>query len=240
MKGILLAFCLVISGVAGYAQKFLISDKNAEMRTVPAFTAIDASSAIDIYISQGDESGVAVSSIDKKVTERIRTEVKDGVLKIWFEGKGWTDWRSDRKMKAYVSVKSLAMIKASGACDVSIMGVLKSDQLNIELGGASDMSGELECKELTMNLNGASDTRLKGKIGKLSAKVSGASSVKGWDLTADYCEIDANGASSINVVVNKEISAKAGGASDIKIRGEGLIRDMKSSGASSISRKEGK
>ena len=239
MKKVLLVLGFVLTVVAGQAQKFQINDKNAELRSVGAFTAIEASSAIDIYISQGDETGVAVSSIEKKVTDRIRTEVKDGVLKIWFDGKGWNDWKGDRKMKAYVSVKNLTMIKASGACDVSIMGVLRQDVLNIQLGGASDMAGELECRELTLNLNGASDTRLKGKIGKLAASVGGASSVKGWDLVTDYCEVDANGASSINVVVNKEISAKASGASDIKIRGAGLIRDMKSSGASSISRKDG-
>ncbi len=239
MKKVLFVLGFVLTVVAGQAQKFQINDKNAELRSVGAFTAIEASSAIDIYISQGDETGVAVSSIEKKVTDRIRTEVKDGVLKIWFDGKGWNDWKGDRKMKAYVSVKNLTMIKASGACDVSIMGVLRQDVLNIQLGGASDMAGELECRELTLNLNGASDTRLKGKIGKLAANVGGASSVKGWDLVTDYCEVDANGASSINVVVNKEISAKASGASDIKIRGAGLIRDMKSSGASSISRKDG-
>ncbi|KYP14670.1 head GIN domain-containing protein [Flavihumibacter sp. CACIAM 22H1] len=237
MKKIVVGVLLVLTAMAGQAQKYLINDKNAEMRTVPTFTAIDASSAIDVYISQGDESGVAVSSSDKKLTEQIRTEVKDGVLKIWFASQGWKDWRSDRKMKAYISVKDLSMIKASGACDISIMGVLKSNQLNVELNGASDMTGEVDCNELTMNLNGASDIRLKGKVGKLAAKISGASSVKGWDLTADYCELDANGASSINVVVNKEISAKAGGASDIRIKGEGLIKDMKSSGASSITRK---
>lgn len=240
MKAFFFAAALLLAGITTQAQKFLINDKNAEMRTVPAFTGIEASSAIDIYISQGDELGVAVSSSDKKVTDRIRTEVQNGVLKIWFDGKGWKDWRGDRKMKAYVSVKDLSMIKANGACDVSIMGVLTVDRLSIELNGASDMSGELVCKDLSMNLNGASDTRLKGKIGQLSAKLSGASSVKGWDLVTDYCQVDANGASSINVVVNKEISAIASGASDIKIRGEGLIKDMKSSGASSISRKEGK
>ncbi len=239
MKKYLVLLGLVSMAMAVQAQKFLINDQNAEMRHVGSFTAIDASSAIDIYISQGDEYGVAVSSEGKKVNDRIRTEVKNGVLKIWFDGKGWSDWRTDRKMKAYVSVTTLSMVKANGACDINLMGVLKQEKLNIELGGASDMKGELDCGELTMNIHGASDTRLKGKVGSLSAKVGGASSIKGWDLVSDYCEVDASGASSINVVVNKEISAKASGASDIRIRGEGLIKDMKSSGASSISRKDG-
>jgi hypothetical protein len=239
MKVYLIAVAVLLTGINARAQKFLINDKNAEMRTVAAFSSIEVSSAISLYISQGDEVGVAVSSNTKDATDRIRTEVKDGVLKIWFDGRGW-NLRGDRKMKAYVSVNDLSSIKASGACDVSIMGVLKVNRLNVELNGASDMTGQMECKELSLNLTGASDLKLKGNIGNLSAKLSGASSVKGWDLVTDFCEVNASGASAFNVVVNKEISAIASGASDIKIRGEGLIRDMKSSGASSISRKEGR
>ncbi|HEY8398973.1 MAG TPA: head GIN domain-containing protein [Flavihumibacter sp.] len=239
MKAYLIAVAVLLTGINARAQKFLINDKNAEMRTVAAFSSIEVSSAISLYISQGDEVGVAVSSNTKDATDRIRTEVKDGVLKIWFDGRGW-NLRGDRKMKAYVSVNDLSSIKASGACDVSIMGVLKVNRLNVELNGASDMTGQMECKELSLNLTGASDLKLKGNIGNLSAKLSGASSVKGWDLVTDFCEVNASGASAFNVVVNKEISAIASGASDIKIRGEGLIRDMKSSGASSISRKEGR
>jgi hypothetical protein len=239
MKAYLIAVAVLLTGISARAQKFLINDKNAEMRTVAAFSSIEVSSAISLYISQGDEVGVAVSSNTKDATDRIRTEVKDGVLKIWFDGRGW-NLRGDRKMKAYVSVNDLSSIKASGACDVSIMGVLKVNRLNVELNGASDMTGQMECKELSLNLTGASDLKLKGNIGNLSAKLSGASSVKGWDLVTDFCEVNASGASAFNVVVNKEISAIASGASDIKIRGEGLIRDMKSSGASSISRKEGR
>lgn len=238
MKRFLLAMLVLATVANAKAQKFIINDRDAELRSVGSFTGVKASSAIDIYISQGDETGVAVSATEQKVKDRIKTEVKDGVLNIWFDGKGWSDWRGNKHMKVYVSVKEINMIKADGACDVKLMGKLKADKLNVDMGGASDISGELECRELDMNLSGASDTKLKGSIGKVSVKLSGASSVKGWDLVTDYCEVDASGASSINVVVNKEMSLKASGASDINYKGSGLIREMKSSGASSISRKD--
>ena len=131
------------------------------------------------------------------------------------------------------------MIKADGACDVELMGRIKSDKLSIDLGGASDISGELECNSLDMDVSGASDTKLKGNAGSISVKLSGASSIKGWDLVSDYVDIDASGASSANVIVNKELKVNASGASDINYRGAGVIREMKSSGASSISKKDG-
>ena len=221
-----------------HAQRFIVQDPHAELRSVGGFTGIKASSAMDIFISQGDETGVAVSATEQKVKERIKTEVKEGVLHISFDGKGWNDWRGNKQMKVYVSVKSLHMIQADGACDIKLIGRIRADKMNVDLGGASDLSGELECRELEMNLGGASDTKLKGSIGKVSVKLSGASSMKGWDLVTDYGDIDAHGASSINLVVNKEMNLRAGGASDINYKGSGLIREMKSSGASSIKRKD--
>lgn len=239
MKRIVAFLFLLAAAQVTKAQKYIISDGNAVIRNVPAFTGVKVSSAIDLYISQGDQTGVAVSASDSKVKDRIRTEVKDGVLHIWFDGKGWNDWRGNKHMKAYVSVKEVKMIKAEGACDVKLMGMIKSDKLSIDLGGASDISGELECNSLEMDVSGASDTKLKGNVGSISVKLSGASSIKGWDLVSDYVDIDASGASSANVIVNKEMKVNASGASDINYRGSGVIREMKTSGASSISKKDG-
>ena len=66
---------------------------------------------------------------------------------------------------------------------------------------------------------------------------SGASDVKGYDLVTDECTAKASGASDINITVNKVISANASGASDIYFKGEALIKDMHSSGASTVGRK---
>jgi hypothetical protein len=238
MKKIIFSLIALVVGFAAQAQKFVVNDANAEMRTTGSFTGVRVNSAIDLYISQGDQTGVAVSASETKVRDRIRTEVKDGVLHIWFDSKGWNDWRGNKHMKAYVSVKELNLIKADGACDVELMGRIKSDKLSVDLGGASDISGELECSSLDMSVSGASDSKLKGNVGTISIKLSGASSLKGWDLVTDYVDIDASGASSINVVVNKEMKVKASGASDINYKGTGVIREMKTSGASSINKKD--
>jgi len=228
---------LLLAMTAVRAQKFVISDANAQLRPAAAFTGVRVSSAIDLYLSQGDETGVAVSAEDPAVRDRIKTEVKDGELRIWFDGQNWKNWRSTRKMKAYVSIKTIESLKADGASDIKLMGRIKADKLSVDLNGASDMTGELDCNKLDMDLSGASDLTITGNIGAASMRLGGASSVKGWGLATDYCEIDAGGASSANVIVNKELSVKAGGASDVRYKGNGVIKEMKTSGASSVSKK---
>jgi len=71
----------------------------------------------------------------------------------------------------------------------------------------------------------------------LSVEASGASDFKGFDMTTNYCTAEASGASSVNITVNKELNAKASGASSVRFKGEGLIRDIKTSGSSNVTRK---
>ncbi|ULQ56684.1 DUF2807 domain-containing protein [Flavihumibacter rivuli] len=239
MKKIIVLGLSLLVAVSMQAQKFIINDSNAKLRQVGSFTGVKVSSAIDTYISQGEENAVAVSASDESSRDRIRTEVKDGVLHVWFDAKGWTDWRGNKRLKAYISVREINLIKADGACDVKLMGKVKTDKLVVDLSGASDIEGELECKELNVDVSGASDIKLKGSVGNINLSASGASSLKGYDLVTDYLDVDASGASSVYITVNKEMKVKASGASDIKYKGPGVIRDMKSSGASSISRKDG-
>lgn len=78
---LLLLFVIIVS--AAFAQK-VISDPNVEKRNVSGYHAISVSGGIDLYLSQGGES-VAVSASETKYRDRIKTEVKDGVLKIWYE-----------------------------------------------------------------------------------------------------------------------------------------------------------
>ncbi len=72
---------------------------------------------------------------------------------------------------------------------------------------------------------------------QLKIDASGASDFKGYDLVTDYCDAEATGASSIQITVNKELSVRAGGASDVHYKGEAVIRYLKTSGASSVSKR---
>src|SRR5687767_15219302 len=70
-------------------------------------------------------------------------------LKIYLE-QGW-NWRT-RKLKAYVAVKSLNKLRASGGSDIIIHGELKSDKLNLGLSGGSDFTGQVRSEEHTSEL----------------------------------------------------------------------------------------
>ncbi|MBX9785695.1 MAG: DUF2807 domain-containing protein [Chitinophagaceae bacterium] len=215
----------------------VVNDKNAEVRTVNgSFHGIRVSNAIDVIIKQGNEEAVVVSASEEKYRSRIKTEVKDGILRIWFDNDGWKwTWNKDnKKLRAYVSVKNLDMLHASGACDVKIDGVLKGDQLKVNLSGASSLKGEVVYNSMNVEQSGASDSDMRGNVGSIQIQSSGASDFKGFDLISETCDAEASGASDIRITVNKDLKVNASGASDINYRGNAVISSMKSSGASSV------
>jgi len=228
-----LLFSLLVTGLitTASAQK-TINDPNAEKRNVSGFHAIEVGGGIDLYLSQGEEA-VAVSASKNEYRARIKTEVKNGVLKIWYE---WNsnlrfDW-SNHKLKAYVSFKDIDRLEGSGGSDISVDGSIKVAKLAMEVSGGSDFDGKVETGELNIQASGGSDVRISGKADRLTIDASGGSDFKGYDLASDICNVEASGGSDIQVTVNKELSANASGGSDVYYKGTGLIRDLKTSGSS--------
>ena len=212
------------------AQK-TISDANAEKRNVSGFHAIEVSGGIDLYLSQGEEA-VAVSASKTEYRDKVITEVKNGVLKIWYDWKSnfRIEWGS-HKLKAYVSIKNIDGLKASGGSDVNVEGTLKTTKLAMDISGGSDFKGKVESGDLNIEANGGSDVSISGKAVNLTLDVSGGSDFNGYDLASDICNVEASGGSDVHVTVNKELSASASGGSDVYYKGTGLIRDLKTSGS---------
>ncbi len=227
---------LLLLPVAMMAQKQVIKDEHAQPRTIGSFHAIRVSNAIDLFLSQSDEEALAVSAIRPEFRDRIKTVVEEGVLKISYDDEGkW--WKGNKKLRVYVSFKTLDRLMATGASDVVVDGTLKANNLTISMGGASDFKGTIEANSLDVTLSGASDAVVLGKVSSLKVDANGASDFKGYDLQADNCSVEASGASDIKVTVNKELNARASGASGVHYKGEGVIRDLKTSGASNVSRR---
>lgn len=236
MKKVVVIFLGCLVWTFGWAQKTVINDPNAVLRPVKGYHGIEVSSAINLYLSQGEEETVAVSARDIKWRDRIRTEVVDGILKIWLDGKGWS--MGNNKLKAYVSFTTLDKLIASGASDVYVDGVITGNKLDLELSGASDFKGAIKVGELHLDQSGASDTHITGVVTGLAViESSGASDVKGYDLVIQNCNAHASGASDIRITVNKELNANATGASSIYYKGAGVVRDVHSGGSSTVAKK---
>ncbi|MEO9145263.1 MAG: head GIN domain-containing protein [Ginsengibacter sp.] len=215
----------------------IINDKNAEVRNVGTFSGIKVSGGIDVYLSQSDDYALAVSASDDRFRDEIKTEINNGILTISYGGSSlW--YNSNRKLRAYVSFKTLESLEASGASDFIISGNFKSDDVKIRLSGACDMKGLVNIENLQLSLSGASTVKISGTVQNIKIEASGASDLKNYDLVVDNCVANLSGASDVKITVNKSLSARASGASSLYYKGNPDRRDISSSGASNISQRD--
>lgn len=233
MKKIFLSLAVFAIGIIAFAQK-TINDPNAEKRNVNGYHAIEVSNGIDLYLSQGEET-VAVSASEAKYRDHIITEVKNGVLIIRYEtNSNFNIQWGNRKLKAYVSFKNLDKLNGSGGSDIFVEGSIKVNSLSLDVSGGSDFNGKVELNDLKVDASGGSDVKISGSVQKLDIDASGGSDFKGYELTADVCNLEASGGSDIYITVNKELSAQASGGSDVYYKGNGTVKEMRSSGSSGI------
>src|SRR5882724_4554367 len=96
--GIVLIALLLFGG----ANAQQVNDPNAESREAKNYHGIDVSSAFDVYLTQSNTEAVAVSASETKYRDRIKVEVKDGILHVWYDSEG--KWgMGNKKLKAYIS-----------------------------------------------------------------------------------------------------------------------------------------
>ena len=235
MKKLLFSLVCFLSLSAFAQDTKVINDANAVQRNLnSSFTSIRVSSGIDLYITQGDEESIAVSASDQKHIDRIKTEVVNGTLKIWYDNKGIT-WKSDnRRLKAYVSFKTLEKLDAAAGSQVNVNGSINTGNFVLNVSSGAGFRGAVNATELIADVSSGASVKISGKAGKLSVDASSGANFKGYEFTVDYCNASASGGADIQVTTNKEISARASGGAGIKYKGTALIRDLKTSGGGAV------
>ena len=184
----------------------------SEAREVAGFKGVDVGGVLNVEIAAGKDFAVEVEA-DDNLLQYIRTEVRDGVLKIETS----ESIKSRNPLRVRISAPNLESVEASGASKVSLAG-LKNNSLKINTSGASKIS-------------------LEGTTSELNIDVSGASRIDAMTLKADNATVDASGASSVEVFVTGRLVSDASGASRISYDGNPTSVDKNSSGASRIQQK---
>lgn len=236
MKKLVLLLTAAAFSTGLFAQK-TVNDANAQPRTISgSFSSVKVGSAIELILTQSTEEKVVISANNDKVRDRIKAEVVNGELKIWYDN-DWgvkMNWGHNDYMRAYVSYKTLNAITASGASNVKFENAWQTTNATLKLSGASSIKADLKADKLNADLSGASQATISGTVNDLDMEASGASTFHGFELRTVNSNIEAHGASTAQVSTEKEIKVEASGASTVRYKGEAVIRDIKVSGASSV------
>lgn len=199
------------------------------------FTELEAQSAFDVTVTQGDDYAVEVT-VDTEDWERIDVRVEGKRLVLGMKDPRLFSQTSLnlRTLQATVTMPELDRLELSGAANARISGFASGDPFEADLSGASNLSGDLEAGDMWLDLAGASRVTLEGSGGNLQALASGASALELADFTVLDAALALSGASRANVNVAGQLDVDASGASNVVYTGSPELGNIDTSGASSV------
>ena len=210
------------------------------------FTRVELTHAAQGTIAQGDEYRVVIR-VNDNLIERLRvnnTTVRvegnsaqsaDGTrsgdkLKIGLENGSYSNVTLDVE----ITTPDLTGLGLSGAAHAEISGFAVAHAVNLDLSGASRLSGAINTGPLKCQLSGASRLQLSGIGDDLVARASGASSLRLGDFVCQDADIDFSGASHGTVHIQGTLDARLTGASSLTYKGNLTLGSVSTSGASTL------
>lgn len=220
-----------------FAQK-TINDANAEKRTVGSFHGIDVATGIELTLTKGTTEEVAVSASETQFRDKIVTEVRNGILRIHYETKsGAINKKNESKrLRAYVSYKSLDLLHVSTGAEANIDGVLEATTFELKANTGGLVKAEINIGTLTVDQNTGSKITLTGKVDKLEAEGDTGSKFMGENLVTNTCFVKMSTGAGIHISVDKELNVKADTGGYIKYKGNAGIREIKTNTGGYVSK----
>lgn len=196
------------------------------------FNSIEAGNAFKVDVAQAADFEVKVTA-DDNLFDQIDVRVEGETLRITMKPGSFIN----TNYRASVKLPALKRLQLSGASQASVAGVKSTEQVDLNLSGASKIEGQVEASSLKLDLSGASQATLSGAAASADLEVSGASSAKLDNLSTKRVRANLSGASSSNVNVVENLDVNLSGASKLTYTGAAIVNSQSVTGASTLARR---
>jgi hypothetical protein len=196
------------------------------------FTKIKVSTGLDLYISQGSKNQITVEA-DENLQDIIRTEVKDGVLRIYSEK---NIWRAKAR-KVYVTVETLEALTATSGSDAYAKETLKVNDLKISATSGADIHISVSANTIETTATSGSNIEISGISNNHISKATSGASIDAYQLRSKNVTVKVTSGANINVYASESIDAKATSGGDIDFKGSPKKVNKKTSSGGSVSAK---
>ena len=222
------------------------------------FTSVDVADTFEVEITPSDSFSVTVSA-DKNTYDYVFVGRQGDTLKIYLNPRNiFADFTvKSRTLKATVTMPVLYGLRLSGASKGTVSGFKSSDNLSIEVSGASSLemtdievgdaqfeisgaskvTGGMKANDMKFQVSGASKVVLQGTGNSVVLNASGASNVNLNYLPLNYADVTLSGASEATIDVKVTLDMVVSSASRLYFLGNPTIGNMNISGASTVKHK---
>ncbi|MGQ9619834.1 MAG: head GIN domain-containing protein [Bacteroidales bacterium] len=232
---ILVLSLFLISCVDAQFYRSIRGNGNVIKKDRPAgqFNGLRVSTGIDIYLSQGDKENITVEA-DENLHEYIITDVKDGVLHVFYDNVSVRDAEMER---VHVTMKDIHSLKTSSAGDIIGQTPVRCEEIKLESSSAGNIKLELYARNVNVGISSSGDIKLTGEAETLNADLSSAGDLNAYDFKVRDANIDVSSAGNADIFVTHKLAARVSSAGDVFYGGNPEFIDAKSSSAGRIRRK---
>ncbi|MBD2723687.1 head GIN domain-containing protein [Hymenobacter armeniacus] len=207
-----------------------------EIRTVADFHALEVSDGVQVTVASGTTQRVEASADNAEFLDRLKTEVRDGVLKVSFEHKLNETWSKDnrpRNLRVSIVAGPLTGVEASSGSRVTVKNDYAVNNFKLDVSsGAVFTAPTLAGVAVQAQVSSGGVATLGGKVQSLSVRASSGGVFKGQNVQAATCDAKASSGGTISVAVQDKLMADASSGGDVRYAGSPQVTKHTSSGGS--------
>lgn len=192
-----------------YSKQFPVSD----------FKKVDIGGAYSIIIRQGSEYMVTADSDNQEQIDDIKVVVEDGVLRVkrtreynLFDQEKW------ERVGLVITMPTIEHLSLSGANKTLVTEFKDLAKLDVQISGASKSELNVFADQLSINVSGASKATLRGSAKSAQLGASGACKLTATEMNIQNADVDASGASKVELGHVPNLNKHASGASKIDVQ----------------------
>ena len=202
---------------------------------VKDFSSIVAGGAFEIEIVRAESYSVSITA-DDDLFKNLKVAKEGETLRIG-HSKHLAWFSQITRPKARVTLPLLKGLHLSGATRGTVSGFDSSENLKLNLSGASHVTGQITAGNVEFDLSGASHAELAGSARDVIIDASGASRAELDSFSVQKVAVKLSGASHTTIKTDGALDARLSGASHLSWIGNPVMGDIRTSGASRLSKK---
>ncbi len=236
-----------VLALAGLATLASVSLALAQTRNYDfeAFVAIDASSGIEVVVSQGAPQTVRVEARDEADFDNLELSVKDGTLSAatdyslldFIFGGGLLGMAFDdgAPLKVFITIPELEALQASSGAHITLSDFTGASLTSRASSGADINLAALAFQNVSLSASSGADIEASGTCISLTGNASSGADISASTLECSSVQANASSGANLEVFASEQVNANASSGADITISGNPQASEINSSSGGDIS-----
>ncbi len=236
MRKIAFVLSLAVLAVASTSCKKIkgSSTITTEVRAVSNFTQVEVEDAFEVYVTYSPTQELLEVEAPDNLHEFIEANVVAGKLKLHFKHNKRISTKTP--VKIHITTTQLDHFDLSGASMVVLNNELVASDFELDMSGASNFEGEVNVTHGDIEMSGASTAKVNGTAMNAFVELSGASTLRKYEFEIETLDVKLSGASTAFLTILNSMSVELSGASTLNYKGDPVITQINTSGASHINK----